>query len=159
MVQAQRHIKGVKSLDFLAGLTGKGYYGEVAYNVFYSNKLYLNYSGRYEQAVIDGAGLVSYSLNPSVNYTIYSPTPWLFFSLKGGVSGYYENIDTNIPDGYQLKADSKSNFNYGVFAGAESELFFSNRISWIINFRQNYNFARSGSTVYYVGTGIRFNIY
>lgn len=158
-VNAQRHIKGVKGIDALAGATGKGVYGEAAYNYFLSNKVYLNFSGRFEYAKIQDVGLQSYSINPSVNYTIYSPAKWLFFSLKGGASGYWEQIDSDIPDNYEVKANSTSTFNYGVFAGVESELFFSNRVSWIINFRQNYNFARSGSKVFYGGTGLRFNIY
>jgi len=158
---AQRHLKGIKGLDVLGGATGKGFYGELAFNAYVSNKIYYNIPFRAEAATIDQTKFNSLSLNPNINYTFLKPTEWLFISAKGGASLYLDSRGKSSSDSSSTFIKSKSQtINYGLFAGLEAEIFLSDKVVWILNFRQNYNFnSYPGHAVWYAGTGIRLNIF
>jgi len=156
---AQRHLKGIKSLDILGGKTGKGYYGEVGYNRYLTNKFYINLPVRAELAKINDVKLYSFSFNPSINYTVLKPTEWLFLSVKAGGSAYLDQRSSALGDSLFYKS-SATTFNFGVFGGAEAEIYISDKVVWVINFRQNYNFVNyPGNWVWYAGTGLRLNIF
>ena len=158
---AQRHLKGIKGVDILGGITGKGYYGELGFNSYISNKLYYNLPIRAEFAEIQGTKFNSYSFNPNINYTLLKPTEWFFISAKGGASIYMDSRgSTNSDTSTTYINDKTTTINYGVFAGIETEVYFSDKVVWIVNFRQNYNFnSTPGHSVWYAGTGVRLNIF
>lgn len=159
---AQRHIKGIQSTDIMGGITGNGYYAELGYLRCLSKEISISVPIRGELAKIENIGLMSISLNPAVNYNLWSPTEWLFFSAKGGLSVYYDMLNKSDFEKYdgRLYRNSDSYINYGIFGGAEIETYFSNKIVWVVNFRQNYNFnSPNGGSVYYLGTGFRYNIF
>lgn len=159
-VSAQRHIKGIKGVDLLGGVTGKGIYGEVGYNKYISNKVFYNIPLRYENAKIDQIKISSFSINPSLNYTFYKPWKWLYISAKTGGSIYADYISNTKPADVDYISGSGWKMNYGIFLGLETEIYLTDKLSWVLNFRQNYNFSPvSGNWVFYAGTGFRKAIF
>ena len=157
---AQRHLKGIKAVDILGGVTAKGYYGEAAFNSYLSNKFYYNLPIRAEFATIQGIKFNSYSFNPNINYTLLKPTEWLFINLKGGGSVYLDMRQSSGSADSLLINTSASTINYGFFGGVEIETYLSDRVVFLLNFRQNYNFkSYPGNAVWYAGAGLRFNLF
>lgn len=159
---AQRHIKGIKAIDVMGGLSGKGSYGELGYAHYLNNKFYITVRGRYEKGTInDSLNFTTYGLNVGANYTLWNPGEGFFFNLCGGGTAQFNQLDTKSYDRVKINDGIKQNTqSYGLFGGVETEVFFGNRVVWLLNFRQNVFFNKSiGSAAFYAGTGLRFNIY
>lgn len=157
---AQRHLKGISGIDAVGGITSKGFFCEAGYFQYLTAKSYFTIPVRIEVAKIDGYNLNSISLNPSYNYTLWKPTEWMFINLKAGGSAYYDMRSKTGGTDSLLISTKTSSLNFGLFGGVEIETYLSDRVVFLVNFRQNYNFkSYPGNTVWYAGAGLRFNLF
>lgn len=167
-VFSQRHIKGIKALDFGSGLTGRGYYLQGGYAHYLSSKDYITATAKYENGTMnDSLVFNGVSLNVGYNRTLFKINQSFFANGKAGLFGHFNSLKNDIGGGsednvqrisYDVK--NKQEFTYGPFLGVETEWFLSNRLVLLLNAQQNYSIISSyGNWSWYAGAGIRFNIY
>ncbi len=146
-----RHIAGFTGLDLSGGYAGKGVYFNAGYNKYLSDKLIFSSAFNYEYGKIGISDYANYALHFGLNNTIFKIHENLFLNIKyGGLLGIYTGENTYL----EMK---QSNFNYGLVAGINSEIYLLNRLALLITAEQQYNFAdKFGGFHYQVGAGLRF---
>lgn len=170
---AQRLYKGQKSFQFTAGFVDQISFDKADNSGWFLSAGYARVNRNRTRWVLDGqAGSKYYGYNSQFSkvahylgdVSLYIPFIVNYrrnLILSVGVGGTIGHED--VEDGYIFKDGAvlaaKSRFLYGGFAGAESEIYLSNKVVWIVNYKARY---LSGSDIgklhSNLGTGFKFII-
>lgn len=165
-----RHVKGSIGIDASVAYAHYGTAYQLGYIQYFNEKHSLSIMANYERGIIrdvDKNATTSGNNEKYLNsiaphyedllanvlygYTVYAIKDKVFFNLKaGGLVGMskFVNPKTEI---------ISANFNYGVVAGAEAEIYLVNRLAVIAYFNEQYTFKNIFGKIHYqLGGGLRF---
>jgi len=177
---AQRHIVGQKGLEISTGIldnfnvlkdntVNKAFFFQAAYSWYNQKedywKLAFNYNEKRYQS-----GLVSQSYYPVKQYTsdfmyfkkvVTDRGRNFYLNLGVGPTAGYETVNNGkytLSNGAEIR--DKNNFIYGAALGADSEVFLTDKIIFLLGFRERYTLNSDVQKLHFqFGAGIKFIIY
>jgi hypothetical protein len=149
-----RHVKGIKSIDAMYGITGYGSAYQLGYVKYMSDRLYLKFNGFYESGEDAGITYTSYGLDIMPAYTLWNPNESLYFNITGGLTFSMDKLTK----GAELFSVDDT-FKYGGFLGLETEIFLSDKFVLLLGGNQKFLLQTNfGSARYFINGGIRYNL-
>ena len=149
-----RHLKGMKCLDVQYGWATYGTFYNLGYSQLLKDKLMLNVHLNYEYGKIGTSKYDYKNLKFGLNDSFYKIKNTVFFNIcYGGILGFIEGKNEEI-------FITQQNFNAGLYAGGNIEVYLFNKFSIIGLAEQQYNFMdKFGNWHFHLGGGLRFYIY
>jgi hypothetical protein len=148
-----RHVRHIKSIDLMYGITGFGTTYSAGYVSYLSNTSYIKFGGFYEQGISQGLPYTSIGLEPYFAKNIIRGGYKYYLNAIGGAHVSVDNSGATLGE---FKIPSA--FKMGVLLGIENELFISDKFVLIINFSQRILLAQEyGSYRFFAQAGIRYN--
>jgi hypothetical protein len=158
-VFAQRHVKHIAAWGAHLGWTEQGAIYEISYTNYLSNKLSLRISVLREHGKLAATGdYLVFSSRLFIAPELFRIGEIAYFHLLLGGGGSFER--TNWP----LEVSENNNplrtrFTYGPQAGAEVDIFFGNRISFVVSGTKGKIFNNSNVDEWpgYAALGLRYH--
>ncbi|KAA5539652.1 hypothetical protein [Adhaeribacter rhizoryzae] len=158
---AQRHVKHISAWGTHLGRTDKGTFYEVSYANYLTDKLTLRVSGLREHGELSAAGnYLALSSRLFIAPELFRIGEAVYFHLLLGVSGAYERTNELLAlENSENDKAYRTRFTYGPQAGAEADIFFSNRISLVVSGTKGKIFNNSHLDEWpgYAALGLRYH--
>jgi hypothetical protein len=154
------------SVGLSGGYVEDGYGGMVTFNFHPNRYKYFQVSILAAFAEDKGSSDIPYNIftiQPGLFYRVYISPKRKNFSVHlggGGLFGYeiINNGSNELPSGAII--DGRSQFIYGLFAGAEAEVALSNDFSILVKANEYYHINSDVGSFYpYVGAGLRYFLF
>ncbi|MGV3587972.1 MAG: hypothetical protein ACO1OF_13280 [Adhaeribacter sp.] len=158
---AQRHVKHISAWGAHLGRTEKGTFYEVSYANYLTDKLTLRVSGLREHGDLSATGdYLVLSSRLFIAPELFRIGEIAYFHLLLGVSGAYERTNELLAlENSENDKAYRTHFTYGPQAGAEADIFISNRISIVVSGTKGKMFNNSHLDEWpsYTGLGLRYH--
>ena len=143
--RAQRHVKHMASWGAHIGRSEKGNYYELSYTPMLTDRLGLRISGLREDGTLGRAAgeYAAYQGRVLLAPQLFRLGETVYVHVLFGAGGQYERTKEHETGGIAQDAKKPQRFTYGLQAGAEADIFLSNRFSLVATGTKGYQFNHS----------------
>jgi len=158
---AQRHVKGISAWGAHIGSSEKGRYFELSYSSMLTNRLGLRLSGLRENGYLGNkAGdYAAYQARVLVAPQLFQIGEVVYVHLLFGAGGQYERTNRGGTGELAPNASKPQRVSFGPQAGAEADVFLSNRLSLVATGTKGYQITKSYIDQWpgYLSAGVRYH--
>ena len=149
-----RHVKGIQSIDVMAGISGYGQVYQLGYVKYFSSKFYGKLNAFYEMGEYADIGYTSMGIDIVPTYTFLKAGEGIYIN---GLTGLTFSLDQLTQGAEEINV--KNTFKYGAMVGAEVEFFITDKIVFLLNGNQRFLLQQNfGNTRFFASAGFRFNL-
>ena len=148
-----RHVRHIKSIDLMYGVSGFGTTYSAGYVSYLSNTSYLKIGGFYEQGISQGLSYTSIGLEPYFAKNLVRAGYKYYLNAIGGAHISIDNSGATLGE-FKIP----TTFKTGILLGIENEIFISDKFVFVLNISQRILLSQEfGNYRWFAQGGIRYN--